>query len=252
MSRIHREESGPPEAPLVVLVHGSLDRSAGMARLARVLSDRWRVLRYDRRGYGRSWPHDGPFGVESQVADLLEVLEGRSAVLVGHSYGGHVALSAAQVAPAQVAAVSVYETPLSWMAWWPSGTAGGRAAASSENDAAEQFMRRLIGDDGWENLPERSRTERRREGTALHGELSALRVSAPWEASRIACPVVCAHGSDGSAHHVRGMEWLSSNLPDGRLVVLEGAAHGAHNSHAPAFAAGLVDVHYGRAGTSTS
>ena len=237
---------------MVVLVHGSLDRSAGMARLARVLSDRWRVLRYDRRGYGRSWPHEGPFGVDAQVKDLLAVLGDRRAVLVGHSYGGHVALSAAQVAPAQVAAVSVYETPLSWMEWWPSGTAGGKAAASSENDAAEQFMRRLIGDDGWENLPERTRNERRREGTALRGELSALRMSAPWDASQISCPVVCAHGSVGSAHHVRGMEWLSSQLPDSRLVVLDGAAHGAHNSHAPAFAAGLVDVHYGSAGTSTS
>lgn len=186
------------------------------------------------------------------MEDLLEVLDGRTAVIVGHSYGGHVALAAAQVSPAQVTAVSVYETPLSWMEWWPSGTAGGRAASSTEDDAAEQFMRRLIGDEGWENLPERTRAERRREGAALRGELSALRVAAPWDAASIRCPVVCAHGSVGSPHHARAMEWLSSAVPDGQLAVLHGAAHGAHNSHAPAFAEGLVDVHYGRAGTSTS
>jgi len=33
--------------------------------LSRRLDDGFRVLRYDRRGYGRSAPHDGPFDVEA-------------------------------------------------------------------------------------------------------------------------------------------------------------------------------------------
>ena len=39
--------------PLVVLVHGSMDRSASFIRTERHLDGR-HVVRYDRRGYGRS------------------------------------------------------------------------------------------------------------------------------------------------------------------------------------------------------
>jgi hypothetical protein len=34
---LHINEAGPPDAPLVVLVHGALDRSAGFAKVARRL-----------------------------------------------------------------------------------------------------------------------------------------------------------------------------------------------------------------------
>ena len=46
--------------------------------------------------------------------------------------------------------------------------------------AAEQFMRRLIGDDRWDKLPPTSREARRAEGPAMIGELSNLRAHAPW------------------------------------------------------------------------
>lgn len=242
-NRIHSDEAGPVDAPLVVLIHGSLDRAAGMARLARVLAGEWRVLRYDRRGYGRSRPHPGPFDVDAQVDDLVELLGGREAVLVGHSFGGHVALGAAAREPGLVRGVSVYETPLSWMEWWPAGTAGGRAAGSGDADAAETFMRRLIGDRGWEDLPERTKEARRAEGAALRAELLSIRSSGPWDADLIRCPTVCGHGEAASPHHARGMEWLASRLAQGSGAVLAGAGHGAPNSHPEAFAAALVDVH---------
>ena len=101
-----------------------MDRSAGMLKLSRRLDEDFRVLRYDRRGYGRSFPHDGPFTMDAQVADLVGLLAGRRAVLVGHSYGGNVALATADHHPDLVAGVAVYETPLSWEPWWPGTTAG--------------------------------------------------------------------------------------------------------------------------------
>ncbi|MFM8794002.1 MAG: alpha/beta fold hydrolase [Acidimicrobiales bacterium] len=242
-NRIHVDSGGQMHGPRVVLIHGSLDRSAGMARLARVLGGTWRVLRFDRRGYGRSRPHDGPFDVSSQVDDLLEVLDGEPAVLVGHSFGGHIALAAASREPGLVRGVSVYETPLSWMDWWPAGTAGGRAAMSGDSDAAENFMRRLIGDEGWESLPERTKQERRSEGTALRAELLSIRTAAPWDADSVVCKVVCGHGSNGAAHHARGMRWLATALGNASECVLEGAGHGAPNSHPVQFARAMVDVH---------
>ena len=64
---IWSEEAGPEGAPMIALVHGSMDRSAGLLKLSRRLDDDHRVLRYDRRGYGRSAPHPGPFGMDGQV-----------------------------------------------------------------------------------------------------------------------------------------------------------------------------------------
>ena len=115
-----------------VLVHGSMDRQSGFARLVKHLRDFGEVVTYDRRGYGRSTPHSGPFGIEAQVADLIGLLEGRPAVLVGHSFGGNVALAAAERYPSLVKGVVVYETPLSWEPWWPGTTAGaaGRVRAA--------------------------------------------------------------------------------------------------------------------------
>ena len=237
---IHVDESGPQDAPVVVLIHGSLDRSAGMARLARQLQQRFRVVRYDRRGYARSWPHPGPFSVADQVSDLAGILGGRRAVLVGHSYGGNVALAASVALAGQVTAVSVYETPLSWMPWWPGTTAGAASVAASPEDAAETFMKRLIGEPAWEALPDRTKAERRREGVALQGELGSLRESAPWDVAEVTVPVLCGHGSRGSAHHREGMNWLATQLPGGASVCIEGAGHGAPNSHAAEFVRLLV------------
>lgn len=237
---IHAEETGTAGGRLVVLVHGSLDRSAGFARVARVLQPHCRVLRYDRRGYGRSWPHPGPFAVKDQVDDLEDLLAGRPAVVVGHSYGGNVALAAAARLGSRIEAAAIYETPMSWQPWWPPNTAGGAAATSSPGDAAEAFMRRLIGDEAWEGLPARTRAERRREGIALQSELSLLRASAPWSAGDITQRVICANGSRASAHHSDAMARLAGELPRGEHVVIDGAGHNAPNSHPVDFAEQVI------------
>ena len=99
--------NGVVGAPHVVLIHGSLDRSAGMLKLSRRLDDSFRVTRFDRRGYGRSNPHPGPFTIGGQVEDLTTVIDdadgaGRPLVLIGHSYGGNVALAFVDRHPGRV------------------------------------------------------------------------------------------------------------------------------------------------------
>ena len=215
-----------------------------MALLARHLQGSHRVLRYDRRGYGRSWPHPGPFTVNDQVDDLVALIGNRRVVLVGHSFGGNIALSASVQLVNQVVGVSTYETPLSFMDWWPGSTAGAMAVASSLADAAENFMVRLIGHKRWNALPERTKEERKREGAALVGELTALRMSAPWSAEEITCQVLCGFGSLGMKHHADGARWLAQNLQKARLVEISEAAHSAPMTHPLQFIKELVLPHF--------
>lgn len=240
---IHVDESGPPDAPVVVLIHGSLDRSAGMARLARVLAGRSRVVRYDRRGYGRSWPHAGPFTVDDQVEDLVGVLQGRPAVLVGHSFGGQVALATAATLGSQIVGVSTYETPLSWLEWWPRDSAGAAGVHAGPELAAERFLTRLVGRDTWDRLPEHTKEARRREGRALVGELGALREGPRWNPEDVGCRVMCGVGEQARDHHRRATQWLVAHLPHSEFVTVPGAGHGAPNSHPVEFCELLVLPH---------
>ena len=237
---IWSHEAGPPGAPLVVLVHGAMDRSAGMLRLSRRLDETHRVLRYDRRGYGRSKPHPGPFSMDAQVDDLLELLDGRRALLFGHSYGGNVVLAAAQRRPDLARAVAVYEAPVSWLPWWPGTTSRSVAAARERaEDAAERFMRRAVGNDRWDALPARAQAERRAEGVAFVEEVTDLGVNAPWDADQIDVPVVVMYGELGREHHIDGSFYLAEELSDGQPVAIAGAGHLGPSSHAEGVAAVL-------------
>jgi pimeloyl-ACP methyl ester carboxylesterase len=223
--------------PLIILCHGSMDRSAGMLRLSRRLEEAAVVIRYDRRGYAKSRDIGPPYGVDEQIADLALVLDryapGRSVDLAfGHSFGGNVVLGLAAQRPELIARTAVYETPLSWLDWWPNSGAGGAAAqAASPQDAAEAFMRRLVGDERWERLPQAIQARRRAEGEAMVAELGDLRRAAPWNPDDVRCPVLAVSGDKGRLHHQRGMQLLAGMLPRAVFARLNGAGHGAPNTH---------------------
>ena len=238
-------EVGPEDAPLIVLVHGAMDRSAGMLRLSRQLDGDHRVLRYDRRGYGRSKPHPGPFTVQAHVDDLVALLAGRRAVIVGHSFGGNVALATAERHPELVRAIAVYETPLSWLEWWPGSTSGGRgmdAAQGTPEEAAERFMRRMIGNRRWETLPERTREERIAEGPNFVEELVDLGTNEPWRAYSISAPVVAMYGELAREHHRDGADYIADLLSDREPIVIAGAGHNGPFTHPEPVAAVVRDL----------
>lgn len=243
--------SGPDSNVLVVLIHGSLDRSAGMARLARLTSKTHQTIRFDRRGYGRHADHNGPFTASGNTDDVIQLVGGRSVVLIGHSYGGNIALSAAEKLGQQVVGVSTFETPMSWLEWWPKDSAGGAALAAESKQAAETFMIRMIGEKRWNDLPERTRQQRRDEGRALTGELGDLRLKAPWNANNIACPVLCGRGTKGAPHHIEAPKRLAEMFSHGEEVVIEGAGHGAPISHPQEFFNLLILPHLVGSGTLT-
>lgn len=224
----------------VVFVHGALDRATSFERVRRHLSD-VDTTTYDRRGYGRAVDAVPPARTfEDHVDDLLACLHDRPTVVVGHSLGGDIALTAAVRRPDVVRAVVSYEAPMPWEPWWPTDTAGAAAVqAGDAAGAAEAFMRRMIGDRRWERLPERTKDARRREGAALLVDLAGLRAGRPFEPADVGVPVVVGVGSESRPHQVEAAPRLVASLPDAELVVIDGAAHGAHLSHPREFA-GLV------------
>ena len=202
-----------------------------MLKLSRRLDEQFRVLRYDRRGYGHSVHHPGPFNMAGQLEDLFGLLNGRRAVLIGHSYGGNVVLAAATHLRELVAGVVVYEAPLSFEPWWPTSTAGAsviKAVGQSQlaaEDAAEAFMRRLIGDERWMALPERTRHARRAEGPTLVNELADLRENRPWNAVDVRVPLVVGYGTYAAEHRRKGMELVADSVADAQLVCLQDCGH---------------------------
>ena len=244
MTSVWSETAGDESAPLVVVVHGSMDRSAGLLRLSRRLDASHRVLRYDRRGYGRSAAVGPPWSVRANIDDLDELLmeaTSQPAIVVGHSFGGNVALGLAARRPDAVRAVVVYETPLSWLDWWPGDSAGAAAMAHDDPaDAAEAFMRRLVGDAVWERLPEVRRAERRAEGAAMVAELADLRRAAPWQGDLITPPVLALRGEHARPHHRAGTDALAELIPGCRAMEIADAGHAGPHTHADAVASAVL------------
>ncbi len=231
-------DDGGVTGPTVVLVHGSMDRAASFIKVQKRLRHR-HVVRYDRRGYARS--SAAPIGgLDAHVADLLAIVGSTPAVVVGHSYGGLVALAAAATGAPAIGALAVFEAPMAWAPWWPR-----RRQVPTDADPAEVaagFMRRVVGADVWEALPERTRAARCREGAALVAELGAVEQGrAPFDAGAIGVPVVVGYGSSTSEHLRRASIELAGLLADSRTMVIGGAGHGAHVSHPDEFTA-LVET----------
>jgi 3-oxoadipate enol-lactonase len=107
---VHYELSGPAEAPVLVL-SGSLGTDMSMwDPQAEPLSARFRLLRYDQRGHGRSPVPSGPYSIAELGEDLLALLdrlEIERASLCGLSIGGMTAMWVAARAPERVERLSL-------------------------------------------------------------------------------------------------------------------------------------------------
>ena len=112
--QIHYAEAG--SGPLVVFIHGFPDYWYSWRHQMEGLSDRYRVVAIDQRGYNKS---DAPEGQEnydmsllvSDVAAVIRHLGEDSATIVGHDWGGVVAWSTAFTMPDLVDRLVILNLP---------------------------------------------------------------------------------------------------------------------------------------------
>jgi pimeloyl-ACP methyl ester carboxylesterase len=102
-TRLYWSECG--DGPPLVLVHGLGSSGRDWAAQVERFADRYRVLRMDLRGHGRSERARGPYSIAQfarDVAVFLRRQEAAPAHVMGLSMGGMVALELAAGAPALV------------------------------------------------------------------------------------------------------------------------------------------------------
>lgn len=96
----------------MVLLHAAVgDRRLWDKQMA-PLAARYRVVRYDARGFGDSPLPGGPFSVVRDLCALLDDLGIERAALVGNSLGGKTALETALTHPDRVSALVLVASPV--------------------------------------------------------------------------------------------------------------------------------------------
>ncbi|TMR00504.1 alpha/beta hydrolase [Actinomadura soli] len=150
---LHVHRYGDTAGDPVVMLHGVAGHGARWRRTAeRYLADR-PVLAPDLRGHGRS-PHEPPWTVEQHVSDLLATLdlEGvERADLVGHSYGGMIALHLARAAPRRVRRLVLLDPAIGLDPAKAAAEARGHMAPVSFGDVAEARAARVA---RWREAPD--------------------------------------------------------------------------------------------------
>lgn len=262
---IHLVRSGRGR-PLV-LIHGASGNLNDMTfRLAPALADRFEVIAVDRPGHGRSGlPPGGGVSIDAQ-ARLLRGALGKigvtRAIVVGHSYGGSVALAWAVAAPGSVAALVLLATPSQV---WEGGLGltndllaspltGPALAWSVPRLVTDRFAERTLATvfapqappGGYLDhldlsliLQPASLRENARQLVALKEELRPMVPAYP----RLPMPIALVHGDAdttvGLDIHSRP---FARQVPHARLAVLPGIGHMLHQVAAPEVVGGIRAV----------
>jgi len=151
--RVGFEASGAGEP--VILVHSSVSGRQQWRSLTGELASRFQVVAVDLFGYGESssWPPRRPQTLTDQaelVLGLLQHLGRRPLALVGHSFGGAVAMKAALRLGTDLAGLVLLDpNPFYLLAMY------GRAAAYAEAAGLRDHVKRYGAEGRWEVVAER-------------------------------------------------------------------------------------------------
>jgi pimeloyl-ACP methyl ester carboxylesterase len=236
---IREEGRGVP----VLLLHGSLSDSRQWRSLTGYLGGRHRVMAPDLPGYGRT--RAAPHGASS-LAALAErlrsmLVNGGPAHVVGHSFGGAVALKAASLFPGYFRSLTLIEPAAFGSLWTERGrhiaethefraAAHNSATALVEGDAwsaAGYLIDFWNGEGAWGRTSFRLQQAIAAKVGQAHGDFAALDgdTTTAADLAGVVCPILSIRGTrspaatDTIAHHLR------QRLPFFRDEEIEGAGH---------------------------
>ena len=238
MHRLAYTLHGPPDGfPVVPLHHGLGSQTAWQAQVPPLVEAGFRVLTYDRWGYGASEadrPRLHTPWFEPDLADLdalLDALGLAEVALVGHSDGGTIALYYAAAQPARVRALvtvaaHVYVEP---------SMRPGMEALKRVYDTSEKFRRAL------------DRVHHGRgEAVFRMWYTGWLRLGVlDWDARprlrTVAAPALVVQGTADEYATPRHAEDIAAALPHARLVLLPDATHMLSQERPEDFNALMID-----------
>lgn len=245
--------------PGVVCLHSNASQSTQWRALIETLAPAYHVLAADSYGAGRSprWPLERAVRLRDEVA-LLEPVFARAGdplALVGHSYGGAIALIAAVLQPWRVRALALYEPTLFGLVdadrLPPNDVDGIRNLAAGAGDqvdagnlhgAAQRFIDFWAGEGAWARIPAArqepiadSVTSVRAWASALFEEPTRLRAFA-----RLNIPVLYMMGRDSPPSSRSVGQLLTSALPQVEVVEFDGVGHMGPVTHADRINATIV------------
>jgi len=261
--RLEYEEAGSGQA--VVMIHGSLGPDGYATLMSEPALSGFRLVRYRRRGYEGSSPAPGTVSIAEQAADcagLLRKLGVESAHLVGHSYGGAIALQLALDSPHLVHSLVLMEPALMLM------VPGGEVMLSQlapvfelyargEKEAATEAFLQGVGGPNVREVVERAlpggmAQASRAADTFFQVELPAMQAWSfkPEDARRITQPVLYLMGANSLPVFVEVKQLVHEVLPQTEDSTLPQTTHllqienprGAADAMARFFAAHPVAV----------
>ena len=238
--RIAHEVTGPPDAPVLVLLNSlGSTRAAWFPQLV-PLAEHLRVVRVDARGHGGSDAPPGPYSVAELGQDVVELLDGLgvgAAHLVGLSLGGATAQWIAAHAPARVATLSLLCTS----AHWPDPEPWLQRARTARAEGTSALAPTVVG--RW-FTPELAARDPALVAWAVdmisstpdEGYAACCEAIAAWDGradlARITAPTLVIAGADDEATPPAMLAEIADGVACADLHVLPRAAHLANIEHA--------------------
>ncbi len=144
--------------------------------------------------------------------------------MVGHSYGGVVALEAAVQRPDLVASLGVFEPTVPFTDWWPDHD----EMMQRSLDLKPMFKR-------WnDGMPRRTPEQRAADEISMARDFSFVE-TAPFDFADVAVPCLVGGSVDTTPWDFQSADRLSTLL-DADVVVFRDAGHTVHRTHAREFA----------------
>jgi pimeloyl-ACP methyl ester carboxylesterase len=238
------------EGPPLVLVHGAAADHGTWRVVGPRFAEAHAVYALDRRGRGVSGD-GGHYAIEREyedvatVATVLAERHGTPVDVVGHSYGGRIALGAALRTPSIRRVVAYESAPASVVVDPRKRRAALRRliedrARGDLEGLLVRFLRDVVGMTAQELARYRADPvwpQRVAAAGTIPRELEAEGCPAASleHVGTVQVPVLQLVGGASPARFGTAAERLHARLPHGQLAVIDGARHAAHHTHPDAF-----------------